>query len=295
MALSLVGRSVGDSTWSGYARVWSDWEVLLGELHGAQMPEDLEASVLVFVGSAFSSGVSPSGLSRSLSALAFWFKFKGLRDFTKCFLVRQAVKGFRRGSVVRDRRRPLSFEIVRDLVGILGRVCVSEYEVCLFGLAFSLAFFGAFRISELVSRSRACPGGLLLGDCRVSGGVLVCRIRRSKTDQEGRGLVVRLQRLPGSVVCPVGCFEAFLCLRPTGGLPLLVHRDLSCLSRFQFVQVLRKGLSVLGLVPGDFSSHSFRIGAATEASRWGLPAEVIRRIGRWESDRFRSYVRPHLL
>ncbi|KAM3936755.1 uncharacterized protein RB166_000250 [Leptodactylus fuscus] len=295
MALSLVRRSLGDSTWSGYASVWSEWEGLLQELHGGVVPDDFEASVLVFVGSAFSSGVSPSGLSRRLSALAFWFKFKGIRDCTKSFLVRQAVKGFRRGSSVRDRRRPLSFEVVRDLVGILGRVCMSDYEVALFSLAFSLAFFGAFRISELVSRSRACPGGLLFEDCRLLGEELVCRIRRSKTDPEGRGLVVRLRRLQGSIVCPVGCYEAFLRLRPGGGSALLVHSDMSCLSKFQFVQVLRKGLAVLGLSPTDFSSHSFRIGAATEAARWGLPAAVIRHIGRWELDRFRLYVRPHLL
>ncbi|KAM3911194.1 uncharacterized protein RB166_019882 [Leptodactylus fuscus] len=296
MALSLVRRSLGDSTWSGYAKVWSEWEALLRELHGGGgVPDDFEVSVLVFVGLAFGSGVSPSGLSRRLSALAFWFKFKGFRDCTKSFLVRQAVKGFRRGSSVRDSRRPLSFVIVRDLVGVLGRVCLSEYEVALFSLAFSLAFFGAFRVSELVSPSRVCPGGLLLGDCRLSGDELVCRIRRSKTDQEGRGLVVRLHRLQGSVVCPVGCNEAFLRLRPEGGAALLVHANLSCLSKFQFVQVLRKGLALLGLSSVDFSSHSFRIGAATEAARWGLPAEVIRRIGRWESDRFRLYVRPHLL
>ncbi|KAM3936674.1 uncharacterized protein RB166_018500 [Leptodactylus fuscus] len=293
--MSLVRRSLGESTWRGYARVWSEWELLLGELHGAHVPVDLEASLLVFVGAAFSAGVSPSGLSRRLSALAFWFQFKGVRDVTKTFLVRQAARGFRRGAATRDRRRPLTFSILQDLVGFLGHFCVSEYEVVLFRLAFALAFFGAFRISELVSRSRVCPGGLLLEDCRLLGDDFVCRIQRSKTDQEGRGLVVCLCRLVGSAVCPVSCFEAFLQIRSLGGVSLLVHADGSCLSKFQFVQVLRKGLGFLGLSSGDFSSHSFRIGAATKAALWGLPEDAIRRIGRWESDRFRLYVRPHLL
>ncbi|KAM3936683.1 uncharacterized protein RB166_019563 [Leptodactylus fuscus] len=293
--MALVRRSLGDSTWKGYSQVWTEWEQLVGEVYGDGVPGDWESVLLFFVGSLFGSGVSPSGLAKRLAALAFWFKFRGFRDFTKSFLVRQAVKGFRRGSGSRDSRRPLSFRVLVDLVGALGQVCSSEYEAVLFGLAFSLAFFGAFRVSELVSPSRGRPGGLLLSDCWRSGDELVCRIRKSKTDQLGRGLLVRLRHLPGSAVCPVANFESFLRVRPEGGLALLLHADSSCLSRFQFVQVLRRGLQVLGLPSRDYSSHSFRIGAATEAARWGLPQDMIRRIGRWESDRFKIYVRPQLL
>ncbi|KAM3920353.1 uncharacterized protein RB166_014754 [Leptodactylus fuscus] len=294
-ALQLVRRSLADSTWDGYSRCWSEWEDLVRQLHGDGVGIDWDATVLYFVGSAFVNGVSSSGLSRRLAALAFWFKWRGLQDFTKSFLVRQAVRGFKRGSSRRDRRRPLSFGILSELLGVLGDVCGSEYEVLLFHLAFSLAFFGAFRVSELVSPSRRCPGGLGLGDCRMDGGELVCLLRHSKTDREGRGLVVRLRPLPDSVACPVNCFAAFMAVRPAGGGALLVHGDLSCLSKFQFVQVFRKGLEKLGIPPGDYSSHSFRIGAATEAACWGLPPTVIRRIGRWESERYRLYVRPGLL
>ncbi|KAM3918946.1 uncharacterized protein RB166_013684 [Leptodactylus fuscus] len=293
--MALVRRSLGDATWRSYSCVWVEWERLVSVLHGGVVPEDWEATVLYFVGLSFGAGVSSSGLSRRLAALAFWFKLKGYRDFTKSFLVRQAVRGFRRGSGSRDSRRPLSFRILVDLCGALGRICFGSYEVLLFRLAFVLAFFGAFRVSELVSPATGRPGGLRLADCVVREGVLSCVVRRSKTDQVGRGLVVRLHPLAGSCVCPVACFESFLARRPSGGVALLIHENLSCLSRFQFVQVLRRGLDLLGLPAKDYSSHSFRIGAATEAARWGLPEDLIKRIGRWESDRFRLYVRPHLL
>ncbi|KAM3921505.1 uncharacterized protein RB166_010897 [Leptodactylus fuscus] len=295
LAPQLVRQSLADSTWDGYSQCWSEWEDLVRQLNGDGVGVDWDATVLYFVGSAFVNGVSSSGLSRRLAALAFWFKWRGLQDFTKSFLVRQAVRGFKRGLSRRDRRRPLPFGILNELLGVLGDVCGSEYEVLLFRLAFSLAFFGAFRVSELVSPSRRCPGGLGLGDCRMDGEELVCLLRRSKTDREGRGLVVRLRPLTDSVACPVNCFAAFMAVRPAGGGALLVHGDLSCLSKFQFVQVFRKGLERLGISPRDYSSHSFRIGAATEAARWGLPPTVIRRIGRWESERYRLYVRPGLL
>lgn len=87
---------------------------------------------------------------------------------------------------------------------------------------------------------------------------------------------------------PEGVFEGVLGV-------LLVHEDGSCLSRYQFITVFRRCIQGLGLLPVEFCSHSFRIGAATEAARWGLSEEVIKQIGRWETARYRSYVRPPLV
>lgn len=87
----------------------------------------------------------------------------------------------------------------------------------------------------------------------------------------------------------------FLEVRPAGQGAFLIHEDGAPLSRFQFVAVFRKYLRELGLEEKAFSSHLFRIGAATEAARQGMDVEVVKCIGRWESSRFRSYVRPHLV
>ncbi|KAM3928101.1 uncharacterized protein RB166_006232 [Leptodactylus fuscus] len=51
----------------------------------------------------------------------------------------------------------------------------------------------------------------------------------------------------------------------------------------QFEFLLKEGLRFLGLPPGDFGTHSFRIGAATEAARAGLNEEEVKRVGRWKS------------
>ncbi|KAM4026862.1 uncharacterized protein ACNLHF_022731 [Anomaloglossus baeobatrachus] len=174
-------------------------------------------------------------------------------------------------------------------------ICVSAYETVLFTTAFVLAFFGAFRIGELVSPSRVIGGGLLFEDVSVVGRRVECRLRRSKTDQMGRGRLVVLYAVQGDGLCPVQVVSQFCGLR--GGLPgpLLRHEDGAWLSRYQFVAVLRSCLRWAGERPEDYGSHSFRIGAATEASRWGLGDDMVRQIGRWESSRFRGYVRPQLL
>lgn len=256
---------------------------------------DFELGLLYFIGRAFGGGVSAARLSRYLAAMAFWFKLRGFCDYSKSFVVRQAVRGFRKGAVTRDRRRPVSYELLLKLGGMLQELVFDDYEYRLFSCAFSLAFFGAFRISELVAPSRVRVGGLLHGDVRCDGLGLHCLLRRSKTDQEGRGVAVSLRELPGSSMCPVQVFRDFLALRPSGPVPLLVHADGTFLSTYQFVQVFRRCLARLDLEVKEFCSHSFRIGAATEAARWGLGPELVKRIGRWESDRYKLYIRPHLL
>ncbi|XP_075688660.1 uncharacterized protein LOC142657510 [Rhinoderma darwinii] len=293
MAMSLVERSVSAVTWQRYSAVWQVWEALLDNAQAGIA--DRQACLLYFIGNAYSEGSSAAMVARSLSALAFWFKKKGEEDVTKSFLVRQAMKGFRRGSAVRDLRKPVSFELLVAICDLLREVCVSAFEVRLFTLAFSLAFFGAFRISELVSASKSVAGGLLYADVDWDGSCLSCLLRRSKTDQEGRGFVVRLYELPGSRVCPVRCFREFIAVRPEGPASLLVHADGLSLSKFQFSQVFKKFILLSGRGGAGFSSHSFRIGAATEAARWGLSPVMVKKIGRWESDRYRLYVRPHLL
>lgn len=115
------------------------------------------------------------------------------------------------------------------------------------------------------------------------------------TIQEGKGIAMSWCELAGSPMCPVRVFRSFLALRPTGPIPLLVHADGTFLFRYRFIQVFRCCLTSLGFEAKDYCSHSFRIGAATEAARWRLGPDLVKRIGRWESDRYKLYVRPHLL
>lgn len=109
----------------------------------------------------------------------------------------------------------------------------------------------------------------------------------------GKGVSVLLQQLAGWTMCPVAALRVYLVLRPPGRGPLLVHEDGTDLSQFQFQQVFRKGIEQAGLDPKEFSSQSFRIGAAMEAARWGLGPDVVKHVGYWESDRYRLYICLH--
>ncbi|XP_053323805.1 uncharacterized protein LOC128497668 [Spea bombifrons] len=268
--LSQVARSLAPSTLSAYTRYWQDWEASLREVGGPASREGRLSVLLFVVGTEFSRGVSVASITKRLAALAFYFKMHGEVDLTKEFLVSQAMKGYRRGCRRVDSRRPVTFDLLGRLCVCLPGVCFSEFEVCLFRLSFVLAFFGAFRVSELVSPSTTTVGGLLFSDVLLRDRSVSLLVRRSKTDQLGRGFRVCLFGLEGSDLCPVRCLRSFLAVRPPGDGPLLVHVNGSSLSRFQFLAVFRKCLLACALNPGEFGTHSFRIGAATQAARWGL-------------------------
>lgn len=289
---SLIRASLAPGTWLAYSQAWQQW-VEWREAVGL-VGEGDDMAVLLYVGHCRESGWSIARISRCMAGLAFGFRLRARPDATKCFLVAQALKGWKRGQVVEDRRRPVSFRLLQDLGGQLGKLCWSVFEECLFRLAFSLAFFGALRLGELVSPSTKRPGGLMDEDMDLFEDRVEFALRRSKTDQLGRGKRVVVFAVPGSTLCPVDCLRRYRSLklgvfRPRD--PLLVHEDGSFLSRYQFVGVFRKGVRALGLSSEDYSGHFFRIGAATEAARLGMGDDVIKRIGRWESIRFRSYVR----
>lgn len=117
----------------------------------------------------------------------------------------------------------------------------------------------------------------------------------SKTLLIGKGHWVSLANSTNPVICPVSHVSRYLSSRHTSNDSFFIHQDLSSLTRYQFSAVLASCLKRLKLPGFCFSSHSFRIGVATTAYSLGFSADVLKKLGRWDSDRYKIYVRPDLL
>ena len=63
------------------------------------------------------------------------------------------------------------------------------------------------------------------------------------------------------------------------------------LTRQIFATALDNLLTELQLDPGEFNTHSFRIGAATSAKEANISDMHIQMLGRWKSNAYQSYIR----
>ena len=74
--------------------------------------------------------------------------------------------------------------------------------------------------------------------------------------------------------------------------PYLMGVDSLPLTRQQLTSALRHLLQHTEYNQQHYASHSFRIGAATTAAAAGLPAWLIKLLGRWSSEAYQSYIHP---
>ncbi|XP_077110356.1 uncharacterized protein LOC143766488 isoform X4 [Ranitomeya variabilis] len=292
--MPLVRSSVVPSTWQSYGKAWEEWCSLIRG-RPVHLSDQYRLQVTIeFISQLLDKGISGSSAQQRLSGLAFYFQLLGWVDVTKTFLIRQALKGWKRVQPSRECRRPISLSLLHTIICSTNEICSSHFESLLLSAAFGLAFFGALRISELVPQSKSSlEGGLLCDDVVLVKDSLRLRLRKSKTDPAGRGTWLLLHRYSGQV-CPVLLIIAYLEVRRFGRF-FLVHLDGSPLTRYQFQALFSKCLTASGVPVRDYGTHSFRIGAATEAAKAGLPDSEVQRIGRWRSACFSRYIRPDLL
>ena len=72
--------------------------------------------------------------------------------------------------------------------------------------------------------------------------------------------------------------------------PLFNGGRFAPLARVHITSVVRQLLQGTGFNQAHYSSHSFRIGAATTAAAAGLPGSLIKTLGCWKSNAYESYV-----
>jgi integrase len=209
-------------------------------------------------------------LARRLVGIRAAHVERGFLDPTKSELIRLTFRGIRRRfGRPQSRVAALSRDDLRAIVASLGQSTkdIRDAAILLVGFA------GAFRRSELVAVDSTDV------DIRETGAVIV--IRRSKTDQAGRGRTVSIPRVHG-LICPVATLEQWLLIsqisegpvfRPVTKsgkiLPARINAD-------AVASILKNRVKTIGRDPTRYSGHSLRAGLATGAARMGVPIWRIR-------------------
>lgn len=230
-------------------------------------------------------------IKRRVAAIRLAHKAAGHVDPTGHVVVERTLAGIVRTLGSRQARaQPLTKDLLVQAVRALdgdGLAARRDRALLLVGFA------GAFRRSELVAIQRE--------DLTFSDAGVVIHVRRSKTDQQGRGQVKALPHLPGPrLLCPARsladwCGAAGIVAGP-------VFRGLSRgggevrgtgLHDGEVSRVVKRAMAAIGLDPAGFSGHSLRAGFVTTARAEGVPDHlVMAQTGHRDPRSLAVYTRP---
>jgi len=227
-----------------------------------------------------------------VSAVSNWHKCNSYEDPCANFLVKRALKGAAKALTAPNIREPITIDLLHKLSRALHNVCYSSHEAKMFKSVFCLAFFGLFRIGELIctNKKTAQRGVLKINDIAFKDNSMKIVIRFSKTDQLGKSTTMIIEGNPMSTLCPVQAAKDFIESRGQYAGPLFCHFNRLFLSRFQFNKVLSSALKFINSEK-HIRPHSFRIGGATHAICKGMTYEKVQEMGRWQSDSAKKYIR----
>lgn len=224
-------------------------------------------------------------LARRLVSIGKAHTTQGMPSPTDTELVRATLRGIRHthGSAQRQVAPAVKEDVLAMVANLEGVKGIRDKALLLIGFA------GAFRRSELVS--------LTVADIEHAKQGLIVHLRRSKTDQDGRGRKVAIPFARGAV-CPVLALQVWLDVSGIAEGPIFRpvnrHGEVAnvALSAQAVALVVKERAKAVGLSPERYAGHSLRAGLVTSAAQLGVSSWKIRQQTGHASDAMLSrYIR----
>ena len=260
--------------------------------------------------------ISTVNLGRYIAFLSSKFTFSSVRQYlnivrllhleagqpnplSQSWYLASILKGCRRKIGDRVKQKlPITVDILKGILSVLD--FAKPFDLC-FWAACLVAFFSFFRKSNLLVPSGGkfdAQKHLFCSDVHFKTFGAVLSVRWSKTIQfKQRVLHVPLPRIKGSPFCPSQALMICLSQLPVtkNPIPLFCYpykNQDKPLTHSMFVSHLRACLVKLGINPSLISGHSFRRGGASFSMQCGIPSELIKLQGDWNSNAYERYLDP---
>jgi integrase len=275
-----------ENTRRAYRVGWNDFSAYCAD-NGFNALPAMPQSVALYV-TALAARAKLATIRLYLAAIAEKHRETGLDSPTAHEVVRRIVRGIartngasqtRKAAVTLDHLRAMLLEVHGDdLKAKRDRAIVL------------LGFAAALRRSELAA--------LRVEDLRFEKRGLIVAIRRSKTDQEAKGVEIAVPYVASRSLCAVRAVKAWLETSSLTAGPLfrsfsLQRQMLETPIDGRDVANLVKKLTSKARLEGDFSGHSLRAGFATSAAAAKASLDAIARTARHKSlSVLMGYVRP---
>lgn len=236
-------------------------------------------------------GAACSTVGQTMAAISAAHKAEGLPSPTDSLLIKKLVKGYRREhGTAPQRKDAATVEIVRVMLAVTK--LDNSVKAIRDAAIIALGFAGAFRRSELSSINI----GDLKWTLRNNEEVLLITVRRSKTDQEGQGMVKAI--FPGMEenTSPTALLKRWLALLDNSTDGPLFREVLKSgritdkrLNAQSIRLIIKRAATATGLTL-DLSAHSLRSGFVTTAIRQGkTERSIMNQTGHRSSQTLRDY------
>jgi len=281
-----VANSKAKNTWRAYKadlQDFADW-CRQDNLQALPALPETVAAYLTFL----APHCKVSTIRRRLSAISQQHQVAGHDSPTRSPLVRLTMQGILREHAPKQtvrRVQPAITSVIYKLVDTLGDSLIDKRDRALILIGFA----GAFRRSELTQ--------LQLSDISETEDGLRIRLRQSKTDQEGEGLVKGIPFGAEHKTCPVRAWrewktaadlqdgQAFRSVTRHGKVG-------ASLSTQAVADVIKNRARAAGLDYAEYSGHSLRAGLITSAAMANVPERVIaKQSGHKSLPVLRTYIR----
>lgn len=196
----------------------------------------------------------------------------------------------------RPLRSPVTGNMLHKVCNVLKSSFFGVYLDSLMSAACMLAFFGFLRCGEFTTTdSNFNPSlNLCLKDVTICQDHVEVCIKVSKTDPFRSGCCIKIFKTD-TVLCPYSAIVQFMHVRRSISNiqeePFFLLPGAKPLSRQVFLTLFGQLCQAINVNQGQFTGHSFRIGAATTAAAVNTPDHLIQMLGRWQSNCYQRYIR----
>ena len=221
--------------------------------------------------------LAPATIRLYVSGIAWQYKQTGIASPTAAAAVKNTIGMIGRRAKARRRARPLLAEMLVDILALAPESVIGVRDAAILALGFA----AALRRSEIAA--------LEVRDISIMGATMMVRVRRSKTDQAGRGYdipviegsrirpISRVRRWIGAVGLEDPHAPLFMSMNCGGSLPARgIHPD-------NVNRIVKIWVERIGFDPSCYSAHSLRAGFVTSAARHGALVHKIMHVTRHTS------------
>jgi integrase len=272
-----AAEALASTTRRAYRGEWRAFVSFCSALGLAPLPAEDE-TLRIYLGALADKGRRPAGIDVALAAIGHAHTRAGLPSPRSSPAVVDVRRGIRRRlGTAPAPKAALGADELREVVADLPHDALGARDRALLLLGwvggFRPAELAAVALRDLVFEPRHAPQRILV------------RIPRSKTDQEGQGLVVKtIPRSAAAESCPVRALLAWLDVRPGGEGPVFLGARFGrafgsqALSRRDVSRILKRASARAGLDRehvDELAGASLRSGFVTAAVAAGKPLPVI--------------------